>query len=192
MINLIKNSKFFVIYVPIVGVIMWFCMGMIFSGTVSLSMNGFAVDKDGYLYVGKEKDIVVFNEGEIVRTISPKTSRGYQFTILSGEKILLSTSSVVYTMDLSGEILSKEEDVNTKIYNKLQREKSFFTAEDGTEYHTRSYWGRTQICKNNEVIYEMPLLDYIVRVLIIVVLIGLGILLITIFYPMIRDKKLVM
>ena len=184
-----KFNKSPLLFAPILGVVMMFCLGMIFSGTVSLSMNGFAIDKDGYLYVGKEKEIVVFNEGEIVRTISPKTSRGYQFTILNGEKILLSTSSVAYTMDLSGEVLSKEEDENTKIYNKLQREKSFFTAEDGTEYHSRLYWGRTQICQNDEVIYEMPLLDYIVRVLIVVVFIGLGVVLLTTFYPILREKK---
>lgn len=57
------------------GIVMFFCFFLRFSGQVSFSTKGFAVDSEGQLYVGREGEIAVLKDGERVRTISPRTSR---------------------------------------------------------------------------------------------------------------------
>lgn len=153
------------------GVVMFFCFFLQLSGQVSFSTKGFAVDSEGQLYVGREGEIAVLKDGECVRTISPRTSRSYVFTITDEQTILLSTSSTVYTMDLSGNVLTEQPDEGTKVYNQLQHKKSF-TDVHGAKYTMRSPWGRTSVYKDGVRIYEIPTLDYIVRILLIVSVVG--------------------
>ena len=168
-----KNKKALMIYAPVAGLVVLFCLYMIFSGKVSLSMNGFAVDKDECLYIGKEYTIEVYKNDELLRTINPQTSRAYIFTILNGDTILLSTSTKVYTMDLYGNVLSEKEDDMTKVYNDLQKAKKEFVAVNGEKYHLQNTFGRTYIIKDSNVIYEMPLLDYIVLIMLVLTFISL-------------------
>lgn len=153
------------------GVVMFFCFFLRLSGQVSFSTNGFAADSEGQLYVGREGEIAVLKDGECVRTINPRTSRSYVFTITDEQTILLSTSSTVYTMDLSGEVLTEQTDEGTKVYNQLQHKKTF-TDVHGAEYTMRSPWGRTGIYKDGVRIYEIPTLDYVVRILLIASVVG--------------------
>ena len=157
---------------PIIGIVMLVCLSMLISGRVSLTTNGFAVDAEGLLYVGREHEIIVLSDGVCVRTINPQTSRSYKFTISDGQTILLSTSTKVYTMDLSGNILTEHTDDGTKIYNQLQWKRSFID-ENGVKYTLESRWGRTCICKEGEPIYQMPMLDYVVRILLVVIVVVL-------------------
>ena len=142
-----KMKRFCIMMViaPLLGIVMLTCICMQVTQKVSLSINGFAVDSEGCLYVGKDFNIEVFNEDTLIRTISPKTTRGYKFTIIDGQTILLSTSSTVYTMDLLGNVLSEREDEGTKVYNELQWKRDFVD-ENGTRYTLESYWGRKRIC----------------------------------------------
>lgn len=155
----------------VLGVIVFICFFLMFSGQVSLSNNGFAVDSEGQLYVGQQNEIIVLKDGECVNAINPRTSRSYAFTITDEQAILLSTSSTVYTMDLSGNVLTEQPDEGTKVYNQLQHKKSF-TDVHGAKYTMRSPWGRTSVYKDGVRIYEIPTLDYIVRILLIVSVVG--------------------
>lgn len=151
------------IFAPIIGVIMFFCNIMVATGKATLEINSYAVDKQGKLYIGRDHEIIVLEDTKILRRINPKTSRAYRFTIIDGEKILLSTTTKVYTMDLFGNVLSEEDDEGTKTYNELRMKKSFYD-EDGNKFTIRHPFLRTQILKNGKVIYKIPLLDYLVRI----------------------------
>ena len=66
----------------------------------------------------------------MIGSISPKTSRGYAFTIQKDDTILLSTASSIYTLDLSGNVIDKQEDVGTKTFNELQKAKKIFITQE--------------------------------------------------------------
>lgn len=182
-VNYLKIKKSLFIYSTISGLVMLFCLCMMFSGKVSLSYNGFAVDKNGNIYIGKEYNISVYNKSKLVRTIYPQTSRGYYFTIKNGENIILSDATYVYKMDLDGNIILKEIDSGTSMYNELQFKRNKFVDENRNEYFLKRPLGRIKIYCNSKVVYEMPILDYTVRILLISVLVSLVVFLMLVFLP---------
>lgn len=143
------------------GIVMFGCILLLLTNTVSITNNGFAVDADQILYLGKDAKIVVIDNGQVVREISAKTSRGYRFTVVEGNTILLSNGSTVYTMDLEGNVLTKSTDEQSKLYNELQFQ-SKFTDVRGDTYTLSRPWGRLRITKDDTLIYQAPLLDSIV------------------------------
>ena len=173
----IKFPKFGIIYILIASPIMFFCLFMSMSGTVSLSINNFAVDSSGCLYIGKDSAIEVVKDGKTIRELSPCTSRGYAFTIDSNDKIILSDAINLYEMDLFGNILSKREDRTSEI-NKLRKNSKYFNANDGSEYellNNMGYYSIIHESSNSEIVtvYKMPIFDYIVKLLIILVCVSL-------------------
>ena len=162
--KIMRSRKLLIIYLLILFPIITICNILMNTGRVSIIYSGFGVDDSGVLYVGKDSGIEKYKDGKMIGIISPQTSRGYAFTIQGDDTILLSTASTVYTLDLSGNVLDEWEDKNTSTFNKLQFIKKF-TTKDGHKYVMKSHFGRTIICCNNEIIYQMPLLDYIVKIL---------------------------
>ena len=154
----------------VIGIIMWICMILLISGRVSFFVNGFAVDADGQLYVGKGNKIIVFKDDVCIRKIEPPTSRTYKFTIADGQYITLTTSTEIYTMDLFGNIISKQPDEENKLYSELQWKKTY-TDQKGFHYTLKSVWGRQAIYREGVQIYIMPTFDYVVLILFITVLI---------------------
>ncbi len=144
---------------------MLFCMVMRLSGRVIDPQNGFAVDTVGKVYIGDTKKIYVYEQGVCVDTIDPQTNRAYLFTVIDGNKILLSTARYIYTLDLMGEVLSKTPDLGTAMYNQLNAHKGTFVAGDGTVYVAEYPMGRFQITDGSRRIYQLPVLDYIVEML---------------------------
>lgn len=150
---------FFCVFLP--------CLLLILSGSVTLSVKGFAVDGNERLYVGNAKEISVFDAGIQVSSISPQTSRSYAFTITEEETILLSTSTKVYTMDLNGNILHYEEDPGADMYNQLSYGKKTFTTASGNTYKLRNILGWWVITKNGrEVVWSMGLFSYMILVIV--------------------------
>lgn len=142
------------------------CLTLILSGAVNLSIHSFAVDTNHRLYVGTENKILVYQNGELVNTINPHTSKGYMFTICEDETIMLAAPSKVYIMDLKGDIVREYEDFN--MYNKLKTKRNSFTASNGDEYRKVGALGRTRIIKNNQdTVYRISLLSVIVKFFII-------------------------
>lgn len=159
-----KAKRMLLIYLLCVFPVISICVFMILSGSVSVFYSGFAVDSSGILYVGTDREIKKYSDGKAVGTISPQTARGYAFTIQNDDTILLSTASTVYELDLSGNVLSQRKDEGTKEFNRLQKSKNRFTAQDGQTYVMKTKWGRTVICSDDAVLYQMPTTDYIVRI----------------------------
>ena len=155
----------FVIWIIIMAVFMWCAILMSVSGYASDEFDGFAVDSNNLLYVGRVSGIDVFENGIMIKTIKPPPNKTYRFTI-EDENIKLSNSQEVYLLDLDGNIISEAEDTYTHTYNELNKNKKEFIAKDGTKYNTHYKLGRLEILKNGEeCVYTMPLSDYIVRIL---------------------------
>ena len=135
------------------------------SGTITLSVSGFAVDKSERIYVGETNKIAVYEDGILVNEISPKTSRSYIFTINQDDHILLSTSDKIYIMDLNGNVLEQREDKGADIYNQLSYRKKQFVSTSGDVYKLKDGLGRTRIVKNDEeIVYSISELSYAVKI----------------------------
>ena len=142
------------------------CLVLLFTGVASIPIFGFAVDNSDYLYVGTAKQICVYEDRNVINTISPHTSRSYVFTINEEGNILLSTSTKIYTMELNGNILSTEDDHGADVYNQISYHKRMFISANGDTYRLTNILGRTQILKNDsEVVFQMDVLSYIVKLL---------------------------
>lgn len=137
---------------------------LISTGKVSMSCNNFAVDASGKLYVGKKYSIEVYENGDLIKTINPLSSRTYAFTIQNDNTILLSTSSIEYLLDLKGNIISSKEDVGSSTYNKIKKNNSFVST-SGKTYELKSCFGKYSIVCDNIIVYEMPKFDYIIKLL---------------------------
>lgn len=181
-----KKYYWLMVTAPVLGIILFICMVMLVSGTVSLTMNGFAVDAEGQLYIGQAKKIIVLKDGSIVKTLSPQTSRAYAFTIENGETVVLSTSTTVFVMDLDGVVLSQYPDRDSQVFNQLQNKKRFVDI-FGTEYIRKNVWGRYCIYKENEMVYSMPMRDYTVGV--VMVAVGISAFLSGLFTVALRHRK---
>ena len=151
---------------PSLFVVLLSCFVLVITGTVTLSVSGFAVDHFDRLYIGTTNEIRVYEESRIVKNISPHTSRTYVFTIQEGENILLSTSTKVYVMDLDGNVLETKEDPGADIYNQLSYQKGRFISDKGDIYRMSSVFGWTRITKNStEIVYQIDVLSFCVKLL---------------------------
>lgn len=169
-----KVPQLLIIYLFCAFPILAACIILIACGIASPMYNGFGVDSSGVVYVGKEKKIEKYCDGEMIGEIDPQTSRAYAFTLQEDDTILLSTASYVYKMDLSGNVLDEWEDVGTKTYNELQWKRTFISR-DNKKYTMKSWIGRTVICSEEGVIYKMPMLDYAVKIAFFLVLLSVAI-----------------
>ena len=166
-----KVPKLLFIYLAIAWPIIMFCLFNIVTDKVTITYDyGFCFDSEENLYLGKDDGInVISKDGELIRVISSRTSRGYEFTIYENN-ILLKTGSAFYTLDLYGEEILKTEnpsEAEKKLFDKLF-EYHKFTSSDGTVYKmTRLRTTVYKIGENGEkiVFYEMPAYDFVVKML---------------------------
>lgn len=159
-----KNLVITVLYIWFGFITMLTVLIGVKSGMATLSYNGIAVDSEGRLYVGAEHEIVVYQEGQKVLSISPHTSRAYIFTI-EDDKILLSTAAVVYQMDLEGNVLSEWKDEGTKTYNRLQKTRKYFVTADGKEYRMKNFLCPARVECDGDVIFVESMGSFLVRLL---------------------------
>lgn len=142
------------------------------SGKVHIRYNGFAVDSEENLYIGMRDEpaydnrIYVFDfSGTLLRSFPAVTNRGYSFTIVDGDKIMYSASQVLYTADLSGNILEKEE---IPLAEDIRYSETEFVDVNGNRYEMKNRFFRPSIYQVNRkngaetCIYQMPMLDSIV------------------------------
>lgn len=170
-----KAFKYLVAYLALVGLIMATCFILMITGAVSASYHGFAVDSKGVLYIGKDTQIEKYVDHKLISAIrSPLTSRGYMFTIVDGDTIKLTTSSNVYSMDLTGEVLAEEDELESSLYNQQYWHGRRFTTANGKAYVQSAPLGRYQIKdETGTVVYRMPALDYAVVLGLIISMISL-------------------
>lgn len=153
----------------IIGIFAWTAMMLKITwnnnGKICTNYQGFAVDENQNLYLGKKGYIQVFDaSGNPQHTINAHTTRGYSFTIINNE-LYLHTGDLFYIMDLNGNTTEHGElsdEMRVFISDHTKRNK--FTASDGTEYVLNNPLNRPTIYRmDNEqktMIYQMPGLDY--------------------------------
>lgn len=148
-----------IIYINIIAVLLGFSLFSVSTGKASIVLNGIGVDSKGYVYVGHDKRIDVYNDSEFIKKISIPTSRGYGFTI-DNDNILLSTGDYTYLMNLDGEILSKQSD---SYENHIYSENSFRNA-SGDSFKVKSLLFRTKVVKNGKTtVYQISDWDLIAK-----------------------------
>lgn len=162
--TVMKSMVFFIIPWAFTMLI---CIVLILGNFVTLSINGFAVDSRDRLYDGVPEEIRVYEADALVDCLPAHTSRSYVFTIVENDTILLSTSAKIYTMDLSGNVLSESDDPDADTYNQMQYHKKNFVSSNGDCYKLQNPFGRTKIMKNGtDTVFQISILSVIVRILI--------------------------
>lgn len=159
-----KSWKPLIIFLCVVFPIVAFCFFMIISGQATVTIKGFAVDPDNNLYIGKEHNIDVYKNKQIIKSIPIKYSN-YAFTIDDGSEIMLSANNYTYHLDLQGNELIKEKDTQT--YSKLCRINNY-VADNGDTYRKSNLFGYTRIIRNNyETVYSTPIFDYVILLILV-------------------------
>ena len=137
------------ILVLLICIPLWLC------GYISLSFCGYGVDSAGRLYIGKDHEIEVIDNGEVVGTIQRFTDRGYAFAVLEDDTILISTSTTVYKLDVSGTVILEEwPDGNSRTFHELMQNKFNSITVSENEYSAARTCGSVVIERNGEVIYK--------------------------------------
>lgn len=158
----------------IVGLVGFICGLLIICGSATPFIQCFSVDQQGRVYVGFDGKIEVFGNGEYIESFSPKTSRAYVFTILEDDTILLSTPSVVYSMDLHGNVLDSWKEDGTDTFYQLEYQKKQFTSLDGSHYRLKGSLGWTRIVKDGtNVVYRIPVFSFAIKLILYIWVISL-------------------
>ena len=159
----LPNYRKYLAVFAVLWVIELVIMILLLSGTVRVECMGIRIDRAGNIYVGLTEEIRVFDKsGQLLRTISPKTSKNYVFHV-DGDKLLLDSASSHYVMDLNGTVLEE------RSYSELPRfmqtpEK--ITVKGATYYFHCGFYYRVTIEERGEktVAVQMPTLDLIVKI----------------------------
>ena len=165
--------RFSLIYLFLIWPFLLCSIIMEMTGVVCTSYQGFAVDNNHNIYLGKNRDIEVLNDqGIYINKIHPMTSRGYRFTLVDDSEIWISTGDHFYKKDLSDHMI-EEKPISLHTDDPLIGINFFtsrkFTASNGTEYRMKLHFLRTHIYRYDGEkqisVYTMPVLDFIVRMI---------------------------
>lgn len=159
-----RHSTALIICAIIWGILLFVCLMLIITGVANPTIPSFAVDQSGKLYIATTRRIEVYDNGTLVKSISPRTSRAYQFTIQPNNTILIATPTKVYNMDLDGTVLSSYEEKNADTYNQLSYRRKQFNSPNGDTYEMRGILGWTKIIKNDaDMVYSISLISFAVK-----------------------------
>ena len=184
----------FLIIVLIFGFASVFSVIGFLTGKYTISYNGFAVDNQGNVYLGcQDGKIKVYKDNKYLKTIFSGTNRGYDFTIVDGDKIYVYIAPKGYFIDLNGKRIENQGDIFDSIY-KYRYKKNEFVLSADLIYKREFNMGRTRIVKISdditETVYEMPLKDYIVKIIIFLDYFLLGVVVSCLCYKkLFGDKK---
>ena len=138
---------------------------LVLTGVAVPFIDIFAVDSEGNLYIAEYDTISVYDDQSKLEEININRKRPWRFTITENDEIWCCTASAAWRVDLEGTELERRNDPSAQMYSRLQLT---FRDEDGygNIYSRVSYLGRTKIVKNNtEVVYQISLLSYFVKLL---------------------------
>lgn len=159
----LPNYRKYLAVFAVLWVIELVIMILLLSGTVRVECMGIRIDPAGNIYVGLTEEIRVFDKsGQLLRTISPKTSKNYVFHV-DGDKLLLDSASSHYVMDLNGAVL--EERSYSELPSYMQTPEKI-TVKGATYYFHCGFYYRVTIEEHGEktVAVQMPILDLIVKI----------------------------
>lgn len=163
-----------------------FCTILQLSGQVHPSVDCFAVDSQGRVYVECTDTIRVYFNNQYLYTVNELdgfdniSMKGTCFAITEEDVFLMSTQGKYYEMDLQGNIhgawpYSEKQAEVAQLRRQAKRAK---TTVDGDEYAIHNSMGRTAIVKNgDEVVYELSALSLVVKMA--------GLLTLIAFFPMV-------
>jgi hypothetical protein len=147
------------------GVIMLVCVILFGAEVSSPFVSCFAVDSKDRVYVGKHNRIDIYDSGVLVESIRTKTTREYVFTIEPDDRLLLATSTTVYYMDTSGNVLSRFDDPTGDVHRQIKRARKEFVSQQSDVYHMRNVLGWHYIVKNNsETVYRISVLSFLTKI----------------------------
>lgn len=189
-----KMPKFLIIYILVVWPIIAFALLSIITGKACISYEGFAIDRDSNLYLGKDYVIEVLDsDGNFLRNINPYTGRGYSFTVTKDNTLKISTGEYLYETDLYGNLINKKKIKDYKDDELLRVSKYKYECSNGTVYIRKNHFLRTYIYRLNgtekEVFYKMPVFDYIIRILSVLYCISMAIVVPIAVYKTRKQKK---
>ena len=145
----------FMASVPFLALIIILIFGLNLGNARACEIYSYAVDSAGQVYVGVNSKITVYQDGEPVRSFSPGTTRGYKFTMLENDTLLVSLGSDMHTMDLEGNILERF-DRDDGTYSHIALSFGKFVSPTGDTYQL-TFFGWPRIVKNGtEVVYRVP------------------------------------
>lgn len=156
-------AKYFAVFVGL-WVIELVIMILLLSGTARIGCEGIRIDRTGNIYVGLKEEIRVFDpNGQLLRTISPKTSLDYVFKI-DGDKLLVDCASTTYVMDLNGTVL--ESIPYSQLPSVMKTPKTIKANHAIYHIHCSNFYYRVTIEKDGEktVAVQMPIFDLIVEI----------------------------
>ena len=141
----------------------------VITGKACAFYQGFAVDGDGNLYIGKTQVIEVLKpNGDVLRRIDPCTSRGYRFTMDADQTLWIDTGGYLYRTDRFGARIESREIHGDGLSVSVLYE---YVSADGTAYRMKNRFLRPCIVRMEEpedvAIYKMPVFDSAVRLLLI-------------------------
>ena len=173
-----KLTVFFAIACVSVLIIV-ICMGCLLTKSVELTVDCFAVDSAGKLYVGANGNIRVYENRCLKYVISEYRGigdvpvKGAVFTITSDDMIVMATGGHIVTMDLMGNVqeINKDDTATTRV--ELERKKNSFISQNGDVYTKQNILGRTCIQKNgDELVYQISSFSLLVKVLLVLSVLG--------------------
>jgi len=165
-----KVHIYMLIYIFVMAILILYPLMVEADGRVCLNYQGFAVDQDNYLYLGKGSVIAVYDlEGNELREISIPPLRGYNFTITEDNEILIFNGSCFYAMSLYGENVREYLGTDETINDGVSISTTKFVSSDGTVYVRGEQFFRTSIYKLDDgcktKIFQMPSYDYSLRLM---------------------------
>jgi len=159
-------NKFHRAVVSITGI----CLLFMLANIVYLDWHGFGADHLGQVYIGKPGRIEVYNHNSLVSIIPIQPYRTYAFTTRDGESFQLSTASTIYTLDIYGNELESEDDKGCDTYEALRENKQVILP-NGQKVIKEAPFLHTRIVnENGDILYQMPLLDYIIQLILVICL----------------------
>ena len=161
------------------GLILVFCFGCMLTNSVELSVDCFAVDSAGKLFVGSNGQIRVYENAQLKYVISEYKGvgdvpvKGAIFTIESNDMITMVTGRHIILMDLMGNVQEVKKTDTSSIYSEMQGSKNRFMTQSGDVYTMHNVLGRTCIQKNSsELVYQISAFSLLVKVLLVLSVLG--------------------
>ena len=151
--------------------------------TAKITCYGFGIDSSGTVYLGFTGNIMKYKDGKKIGRIT-KIPRGYAFELLHDDTIHCSNHKDTYIMDLNGKEIGIIKNTGSEEYDRMLREKNIFLASDGQKYEMRNPFGRRIITsEDGDVIWQMPLWDYLLLVIAFIsILMAMGCVIIILFH----------
>lgn len=159
--NIVQKSKG-LLPVGFLCILLFFAI--IVFGCGSLEFNGFGIDSNGLLYIGRLHQIEIYNEGKQIQKLTTPADRGWVMAVDDKDNILVSNMSTIIILDTDGSVITTHKDIHSERYYKIRSIRQVKML-DGSIYELKHKWIWPTIQRNGTTIYRVPFADFVTRVL---------------------------